>query len=239
MTRWNVHILTIFPEIFPGPLASSVTGKALKKGLWSLNVHNIRDYAAPPHYSVDERPFGGGAGMLMRADVIANALDKNKLPKGRAVHLTPSGTPFNQNLATSLSQETDITLLCGRYEGIDQRLFEEYSFEEISIGDYVLTGGEIAAITIIDACTRLIPGVLGDEASPLFDSFQNNLLEHKQYTKPRVWRGHTVPDVLTSGHHANIAQWKHEESMRLTKKLRPDLLTGKHEQNDQPDDSPE
>lgn len=229
MIGWQAHVLTLFPEMFPGPLSFSVTELARKNNLWSLHTYDIRKHAAPPHYTVDDRPFGGGAGMLMRADVIAKALDDNNLPQGRNIYLTPKGRPLDQNLVSELAQASGVTLLCGRYEGVDARLFEEYAFEEVSVGDYVLAGGEIAAMSLIEACVRTLPGALGHCESALYDSFHNNLLEHAQYTRPRTWRNHTVPEILLSGNHKKINEWRHTNSLEVTRTKRPDLIRSREQ----------
>ena len=218
----KVKILTIFPEIFPGFLGCSLTGKALDKGLWKLETVNIRDYAFDKHGSVDDTPCGGGAGMIMRPDVLDAALKAN-YDKGRLIYMSPRGEPLTQAKVHELSLEEEITVVCGRFEGIDERVLEARNIEEISIGDYILTGGEQAAMIMLDAVVRLIPGVLGNAESTADESFENGLLEHPQYTRPIVWDGREVPEVLLSGHHQNIADWRHEKAMELTKRKRQDL----------------
>lgn len=218
----KVKILTIFPEIFPGFLGYSLTGKALDKGLWKLETVNIRDYAFDKHGSVDDTPCGGGAGMIMRPDVLDTALKAN-YDKGRLIYMSPRGEPLTQAKVHELSLEEEITVVCGRFEGIDERVLEARNIEEISIGDYILTGGEQAAMIMLDAVVRLIPGVLGNAESTADESFENGLLEHPQYTRPIVWDGREVPEVLLSGHHQNIADWRHEKAMEVTKRKRPDL----------------
>ena len=219
----NVKVYTIFPEIFPGFLGYSLTGKALENGKWSLETVNIRDYAFDKHGSVDDTPCGGGAGMVMRPDVLGNALQHN-YKSGRLISMSPRGKPLTQQMAHELAEEKNLSIICSRFEGIDERVLEAYSVEEISIGDYILTGGEQAAQIMLDAIIRLLPGVLGNEESTADESFENILLEHPQYTRPVEWEGRTVPDILLSGHHQNIARWRHEQALEITKQRRPDLL---------------
>ncbi len=219
----NVKVYTIFPEIFPGFLGYSLTGKALESGKWSLQTINIRDYAFDKHGSVDDTPCGGGAGMVMRPDVLGNALQHN-YHGGRLISMSPRGKPLTQQLAHRLAEEENISVICSRFEGIDERVLEAYEVEEVSIGDYILTGGEQAAQIMLDAVIRLLPGVLGNEESTADESFENILLEHPQYTRPVEWEGRTVPDILLSGHHQNIARWRHEQALEVTKQRRPDLL---------------
>ncbi|MDY0030080.1 MAG: tRNA (guanosine(37)-N1)-methyltransferase TrmD [Pseudobdellovibrionaceae bacterium] len=222
------QLLTLFPELFPGPLGHSITGRALNNGLWSLDTINIRDFATDKHKTVDDVPFGGGAGMVMKPDVIERAL-LSFPTQGRKIYMSPRGTPLSQNMVKELSKEDTLTILCGRYEGVDQRVLDSYSFEEISIGDYVLTGGEMAAHILMDATVRLIPGVLGNETTPDEESFSNGLLEYPHYTRPAQWidasgEERSVPQILTSGHHGKVAEWRHQQSLDLTKARRPDLL---------------
>lgn len=219
----KVKVLTIFPEIFPGFLGTSLTGRALDEGLWSLEAVNIRDYAFDKHGSVDDTPSGGGAGMVMRPDVLGAAIKANH-SGGKLIYMSPRGLPLTQNKVKALSQEKELTIICGRFEGIDERVLEAFEVEEISIGDYVLTGGEQAAQIMLDAVIRLLPGVLGNASSVEDESFENGLLEHPQYTRPVEWEGKSVPEVLMSGHHKKIADWRHEQSLELTKQRRPDLL---------------
>lgn len=219
----KVKVLTIFPEIFPGFLGTSLTGKALKDGLWSLEVINIRDYAFDKHGSVDDTPCGGGAGMVMRADVLGNAL-KNTYSKGRLIYMSPRGKPLTQKMSHELSLLDEITIICGRFEGIDQRVLDAYEVEEISIGDYILTGGEQAAQILLDSVIRLIPNVLGNSSSIENESFENGLLEHPQYTRPIEWDGRKVPEVLLSGNHQKVDKWRKEQSLKITKQNRTDLL---------------
>ncbi len=223
------QILTLFPAMFPGPVGQSVTGRALEKGVWNYTATNIRDYAADKHKTVDDVPFGGGAGMVMKPDVVEAAL--LALPAtGRKIYLSPRGKVLTQSLAQELSNEPVLTLFCGRYEGVDQRVLDAHGFEEISIGDYVLTGGELAAYVLMDSIIRLLPDGVGNPATPDEESFTNGLLEYPHYTRPAEWvdaQGvqRNVPDVLTSGHHANVAKWRFEQSLALTRERRPDLLT--------------
>ena len=224
---WHVNILTLFPDMFPGPLGLSLRGKALEKNLWSLKTVNIRDFAQGVHKSVDDTPYGGGAGMVMRPDIIEKAV-RSIHKTGRKIYLSPRGTPLTQSLAEKLSKEPTLTLLCGRYEGLDQRVLDSESFEEISIGDYVLSGGEPAAMILMDACIRLLPEVLGNAETTSEESFSGGLLEYPHYTRPAEWisvdgRTRTVPDILTSGNHKHIADWRHEQSESLTEARRPDL----------------
>ncbi|MGN0913723.1 MAG: tRNA (guanosine(37)-N1)-methyltransferase TrmD [Alphaproteobacteria bacterium] len=218
----KVKVLTIFPELFPGFLGYSLTGRALKEGLWAMETVNIRDYAFDKHGSVDDTPCGGGAGMIMRPDVLGAAIKAN-YNGGRIIYMSPRGKPLTQTLVHELSSETDMTIICGRFEGIDERVIEAFNIEEISIGDYVLTGGEQAAQIMLDAVVRLIPGVLGNTESLEDESFETGLLEHPQYTRPVVWEDRKVPEVLMSGHHQNIAKWRKEKALELTKEKRPDL----------------
>lgn len=219
----KVKILTLYPEIFPGFLGVSLTGKALSEGKWLLETVNIRDYALDKYGSVDDTPCGGGAGMVMRADILGRALDAH-FKKGKLIYMTPRGKTLTQQKLHELSKETELTIICNRFEGIDERIAEEYPLDEISIGDYVLTGGEQAAMVMLDGVIRLLDGVLGNEDSNLDESFENGLLEYPQYTRPIEWRGKKVPEILLSGHHANIEKWKHEQSLKITQERRPDLL---------------
>ena len=218
----NVKILTIFPEIFPGFLGTSLTGRALKDGIWNMEAVNIRDYAFDKHGSVDDTPCGGGAGMIMRPDVLGNAIDNN-YKGGKIIYMSPRGQVLTQQKVHELSKEDNLTIICGRFEGIDERVLEEYNIEELSIGDYILTGGEQAAI-MHDAVVRLLPNVLGNAASTENESFENGLLEYPQYTRPIEWKNRKVPEVLLSGHHENVAKWQKEKALQITKERRPDLL---------------
>lgn len=226
---WTARIVTLFPEAFPGTLGLSLTGKALEMGLWALETIDLRPFGEGKHRNVDDTPSGGGAGMVLKPDVVARALDQASIgtPADRArwpvIYLSPRGRPFDQATARRLSQTEGITLLCGRFEGVDERVLDHYGVEEISLGDFVLTGGEIAAQALIDATVRLIPRVLGNQASTEEESFSDGLLEHPQYTRPTVWNGRAIPEVLLSGHHAKIADWRRDMAERLTKERRPDL----------------
>ena len=219
---WEARIITLFPEAFPGVLGASLTGKALQEGLWRLKTTDLRQFGLTKHRNVDDTPYGGGAGMVLRPDVVAAAIESAP-PNGPLVYLSPRGKPFTQSTAQAWAQAPGVTLLCGRFEGVDQRVIDAYGIEEISLGDFVLTGGEIAAQAMIDATVRLIPGILGNHDSTLEESHSNGLLEHPHYTKPADWQGHTVPDILTSGDHGKIAAWRSEQSETLTKARRPDL----------------
>jgi tRNA (guanine37-N1)-methyltransferase len=223
----QINILTLFPEMFPGALGYSIIGDALERKLWQLNTVNIRDFATDKHKTVDDTPFGGGAGMVMKPDVIEAALTSLSQP-GRKIYLSPRGKPLTQALAAELSGESALTLLCGRYEGVDARVLEAYGVEEVSIGDYVLAGGEVAAMALLEAVLRLLPGVLGNSATLNEESFSQSLLEYPHYTRPAKWFDKTgqiwdIPPVLASGHHAAIQAWRQEQSEALTRSRRPDL----------------
>lgn len=223
---WTAQVITLFPDAFPGLLGESLTGKALKDGIWQLHTTDLRRFGVGKHRNVDDTPSGGGAGMVLRADVVANALgDARRRAKGRMplLYLSPRGVPFTQQIAQDLSQQDGVTLLCGRFEGVDERVLEHYDIMEVSMGDYVLTGGELPAMTLIDACVRLLPGVLGNAESAVEESHSNGLLEHPQYTRPAEWEGHEIPSVLTSGDHGKVAKWRREQSEQITAKRRPDL----------------
>lgn len=221
----KVTILTLFPEMFPGPLGHSLIGRALEKNLWQLQVVDIRDFAEDKHQTVDDTAFGGGPGMVMRPDIVDKAL-ASVMEKGKArlIHLTPRGRVFHQALAREMADSSlPFVFLCGRYEGIDQRVLDAWDAEDMSLGDFVLTGGELAAMTILDAVLRLVPGVIGDEASLEEESFSAGLLEYPHYTRPRLWQERSVPDVLLSGHHEKIATWRLQEAETITRERRPDL----------------
>lgn len=223
---WTAQVITLFPDAFPGLLGESLTGKALKDGIWQLNATDLRRYGVGKHRNVDDTPSGGGPGMVLRADVVANAIgDTRRRAKGRMplIYLSPRGVPFTQKIAQDLSEQDGVTLLCGRFEGVDERVLDHYDIIEISMGDYVLTGGELPAMTLIDACVRLLPGVLGNSDSAIEESHSNGLLEHPQYTRPATWEGHDIPPVLTSGDHKKVAQWRREMSEKITQDRRPDL----------------
>src|SRR5262252_5108637 len=222
---WRATVLTIFPEMFPGPLGMSLAGKALAEGKWALETVDIRDFARDKHRSVDDTPAGGGAGMVMRADVAAAAIDAASaaFPGAPRIYLSPRGAPLSQERVRGLVSGPGVILFCGRFEGLDERVIEARKLEEISIGDYVLSGGELAAMVLIDACVRLLPGVMGKEGSLAEESFADGLLEYPQYTRPQLWEGLTIPEVLTSGDHAKAAAWRRAEAERLTRARRPDL----------------
>jgi len=217
------RIFTLYPEFFPGPLDKGIYGKALAENIWKLETVNIRDYTTDKHKTVDDTTYGGGSGMLIKPDVIANSLDKNLKSKEKIIYLSPKGKLFNQKLAKELSKERTINLICGHFEGVDQRVIESRNIEEVSIGDFVLSGGESAAFVMLDSIIRLLPGVLGNETSVEEESFENGLLEYPQYTKPQIWEEKTVPDVLLSGDHAKIKDWRLSQSEAITRDRRPDL----------------
>ena len=220
---WTARVFTLYPELFPGPLGSGLYKRALEKKLWSLEIVNIRDYAGDKHKTVDDTPFGGGSGMLMRADVIANSLDKNISDKNEPIiYLSPKGKKFDQVYAKKILDK-NINIICGHFEGVDQRLLETRNIEEVSVGDFILSGGEIGAFVVIDAIVRLIPGVLGNSNSLTDETFERNLLEYSQYTKPQKWEKKDVPDVLLTGDHAKIKGWRLDQSEDITRRRRPDL----------------
>ena len=218
-----VSVLTIFPEMFPGPLARSLAGRALEDGLWSLETVDIRDFARDKHRSVDDTPFGGGAGMVMRPDVIGDALAAVSDAGAPLIYLSPRGRLLDQARVRALASGPGMSLLCGRFEGVDERVLEAHEIEEVSLGDFVLSGGEPAAIALIDACVRLLPGVIGQADSLAEESFADGLLEYPHYTRPREWRGRRVPDVLLSGHHERVREWRLAEAERSTRERRPDM----------------
>ena len=227
---WVARVFTLYPELFPGPLGSGLYKKALEKKLWSLEVVNIRDFATDKHKTVDDAPFGGGSGMLMRADVIANSLDKNISSKNEPIiYLSPKGKKFDQIYAKKIL-EKNINIICGHFEGVDQRLLETRDIEEVSVGDFVLSGGEIGAFVVIDTIVRLIPGVLGNSNSLSEETFERNLLEYPQYTKPQKWEKKDIPNVLLTGDHAKIKDWRLSQSRDITRRRRPDLW-GKYKKN--------
>ena len=219
----QAQIFTLYPELFPGPLNKGLYGKALSNNIWNLKIVNIRDYSSDKHKTVDDTSFGGGSGMLIKPDVLANSLDQNVKPNEKIYYLTPKGKLFSQKLAKKLSKEKTINLICGHFEGVDQRVIDTRNIEELSIGDYVLSGGETAALVVLDSILRLIPGVLGNDQSISEESFENGLLEYPQYTKPQIWEKKNVPDVLLSGDHAKIKDWRLSESEAITRDRRPDL----------------
>ena len=243
---WKAKVITLLPDAFPGILGDSITGKALDQGLWQLETVDLRPFGEGKHQNVDDTPAGGGAGMVLRADIVGKALkqaakstpkDPTKWP---VIYLSPRGKPFTQSMAQTYAQADGITLLCGRFEGVDERVLEEFDVQEVSLGDFVLTGGEIAAQALIDATVRLIPRVLGNQASMEEESFSDGLLEHPHYTKPATWQGRDIPDILLSGHHGHIADWRRAMAERLTKQRRPDLWRAYCEAHDMdPDEDAE
>ena len=222
---WKAKVLTLFPEMFPGPLGLSLAGQGLEAGDWALEAVDIRDFAADKHRTVDDSPFGGGPGMVIRPDVVSEAIDAaaGADPSLALIYLTPRGRPLTQARVGELARGPGIVLLCGRYEGLDERVLDAHGLAEISLGDFVLSGGEAAAIAVIDACVRLLPGVVGAPESLIDESFENGLLEYPQYTRPREWRGRTVPEVLVSGDHEKIKAWRRHQAEAITRERRPDL----------------
>jgi tRNA (guanine37-N1)-methyltransferase len=224
--NFRATVLTLYPEMFPGALGLSLAGRALEAGTWSLETMQIRDFATDRHRTVDDTPAGGGAGMVMRADILAKAIDAASPvgdPRPRLL-MSPRGKPLTQARVRELAAGPGAVILCGRFEGVDQRVIDARALEEVSVGDYILSGGEVAAHVLLDAIVRLLPGVMGNEASGEEESFENGLLEHPHYTRPQEFEGRPIPDVLTSGNHKNIAQWRHQQAERLTAERRPDLL---------------
>ena len=220
---WQAQVFTLYPEFYPGPLSKGLYGKALAKNLWNLKVINIRDAAEDKHKTVDDTPYGGGSGMLMKADVLAKSLDKNKIKGEKIIYLSPKGKKFDQFYAQELSKQKSVSFSCGHCEGVDERILSTRNIEEVSIGDYVLSGGETASFVVIDSVLRLLPGVLGNEYSKKEESFENGLLEYPQYTKPQIWEEKTVPNVLLSGDHNKIKHWRLSQSEAITRDRRPDL----------------
>ena len=220
---WKAQVFTLYPEIFPGPLNKGLYGKALSKKIWNLKVVNIRDSAEDKHKTVDDTPFGGGSGMLLKSDILAKSIDQNINIGERVFYLSPKGKKFDQKIAKDLSKEKNINLICGHFEGIDERILTTRNIEEISIGDFILSGGESAAFVIIDSILRLLPGVIGNDMSKKNESFENGLLEYPQYTKPLIWEKKSVPEVLLSGDHAKIKDWRLSQSEAITRDRRPDL----------------
>jgi tRNA (guanine37-N1)-methyltransferase len=220
---WQAQVFTLYPEIFPGPLSKGLYGKALINKIWDLKVLNIRDAAEDKHKTVDDTTFGGGSGMLLKADILAKSIDQNKKKGERIFYLSPKGKKFDQKFARELSQEKSISLICGHFEGVDERILLTRNIEEISIGDFILSGGETAALVVLDSILRLLPGVLGNNQSKNDESFENGLLEYPQYTKPQVWEEKSVPEVLLSGDHNKIKDWRLTQSEAITRDRRPDL----------------
>jgi len=223
---WAAHVITLFPQAFPGVLGQSLTGKALAEGLWQLHTHDLRDHGEGPHRKVDDTPAGGGPGLVLRPDILARAItvaQNMAAPGTPLIYLSPRGARFDQAQARALAAGPGAILICGRFEGLDDRVLTHFNVQEVSLGDFVLTGGEIAAQALIDATVRLIPRVLGNQGSIEEESFSEGLLEHPQYTKPAVWEGHAIPEVLLSGHHAKVVSWRKAMAARLTKERRPDL----------------
>lgn len=223
---WRAQILTLFPEMFPGPLGAALAGKALEAGLWKLDVLNIRAFATDKHRTVDDTPYGGGAGMVLRPDVVAAAVRGAAVqhgPTARRIYLSPRGRVLDQKLVEELVAAGSVLLLCGRYEGVDQRVLDAEELEEVSLGDFVLAGGEVAAMALLEACTRLIPGVMGNEATVEEESFVSGLLEYPHYTRPALWEGRAVPEVLISGHHEKVNAWRQAQAQEITRERRPDL----------------
>ncbi|WP_293577095.1 tRNA (guanosine(37)-N1)-methyltransferase TrmD [Phaeobacter sp.] len=233
---WKANIMTLFPTAFPGVLGESLTGKALQEGLWQLETFDLRQFGVGKHRNVDDTPAGGGAGMVLRADVLGQAIDAamtNTTDKWPLIYLSPRGQRMDQALMQKLAGSDGVTLLCGRFEGVDERVLEHYQIIEVSLGDFVMTGGEIAAQALIDGTVRLLPGVLGNQASAEDESFSSGLLEHPQYTRPATWNGRDIPDVLMSGHHGKIAQWRQMMSETITQDRRPDLWQAYKEKQNQ------
>ena len=220
---WLARIFTLYPEIFPGPFSKGLYGKALSEKKWDLDVVNIRDSAEDKHKTVDDTPFGGGSGMLLKADILAKSIDQNKKEEERIFYLSPKGKKFDQNFAKELSNEKTINLICGHFEGVDERVLTTRNIEELSIGDYILSGGETAALVVLDSILRLLPGVLGNDKSSVDETFENGLLEYPQYTKPQIWEKKSVPEVLLSGDHNKIKDWRLSQSEAITRHRRPDL----------------
>ncbi|MBO4227772.1 MULTISPECIES: tRNA (guanosine(37)-N1)-methyltransferase TrmD [Bradyrhizobium] len=229
LTIWRATVLTLFPEMFPGPLGVSLAGRALASGLWALETRDIRDSATDRHRSVDDTPAGGGPGMVLRADILAAAIDATEIAPNRPrLLMSPRGRPLTQSLVAELASGPGPLIVCGRFEGVDERVIEARGLQEVSIGDYVLSGGEIAAMALIDACVRLLPGVMGKQASGEDESFSEGLLEYPQFTRPQEFEGRPIPEILTSGDHAKVAAWRQAQSEALTRARRPDLWAARH-----------
>jgi tRNA (guanine37-N1)-methyltransferase len=224
---FKVSVVTLFPEMFPGPLGGSLPGSGLEKGIWGLETVDIRDFASDKHRSVDDTPSGGGPGMVMRADIVAGAVDAVRGAEEEErpfLYLSPRGKPLEQARVRELATGPGVSLLCGRFEGVDERVIKARGLEEVSLGDFILCGGEVAAMALIEATVRLLPGVLGKDTSAEDESFENHLLEYPHFTRPAVWEGHEIPAVLTSGHHGKVEAWRQAEALKITKERRPDLL---------------
>ena len=228
---FKIKIFTLYPEFFPGPFDKGIYGKAIEKKIWDIKVVNIRDYTQDKHKTVDDTPYGGGSGMVMRADVIANSLDNNLESNEKVYYLSPRGKLLNQEITKKISSEKYLNILCGHFEGVDQRVIDNRNIEEISIGDYIISGGETATYIVLDSVLRLIPGVLGNKESIVDESFENGLLEYPQYTKPQIWQENKVPDVLLSGDHAKIKDWRLSQSEAITRDRRPDLWQKHNKKN--------
>lgn len=224
---WSADILTLYPEMFPGPLDKSLSGKALEKGIWNLNIFDLKDYGLGPHKSVDEKPAGGGPGMVLRADVLDSAINDCFKKNRPMIYFTPKGKPLDQEMIEQFSIINGVSIICGHFEGIDQRIIEMHNIEEISVGDYILSGGEIATIAFLDSIVRLLPNVLGNRDSKKIETFTDGLLEYPQYTKPNDFKGLKIPDILLSGNHKAIKKWQENQSLNLTKLRRPDLIAKK------------
>lgn len=224
---WSADVLTLYPEMFPGPLGKSLSGKALKKGIWGLNIYDLKEYGLGPHKSVDEKPSGGGPGMVLRADVIDTAINDCFKKDRPLIYFSPKGKPLNQDTIEKFSSTKGVSIICGHFEGIDQRIIDLHDIEEISIGDYILSGGEIATIVFLDSLVRLLPDVLGNNNSKKIESFTDGLLEYPQYTKPNEFKGMKIPDILLSGNHKAIKEWQENQALSLTKLRRPDLIDKK------------